>query len=106
VYRRASQAVFQDPYSSLNPRLSTHHGGRAPRQTQPELSKAEVGSRIAASLEQVGLRPRVVNDYPHELSGGPAAAAWPWRGPLTTGPECILLDEAVSALDVSFAPRS
>ena len=101
-YRRAVQAVFQDPYSSLNPRLSIRTTvGEPLAQTQPELSKAEVDERIAASLERVGLAPRVVNDYPHELSGGQRQRVALARA-LTTGPECILLDEAVSALDVSI----
>jgi peptide/nickel transport system ATP-binding protein len=101
-YRRAVQAVFQDPYSSLNPRLPIRTTvGEPLAQTQPGLSRAEVDERIAASLERVGLRPRVVNDYPHELSGGQRQRVALARA-LTTGPECILLDEAVSALDVSI----
>jgi peptide/nickel transport system ATP-binding protein len=101
-YRRAVQAVFQDPYSSLNPRLPIGTTvGEPLAQTQPGLSRAEVDERIAASLERVGLRPRVVSDYPHELSGGQRQRVALARA-LTTGPECILLDEAVSALDVSI----
>jgi peptide/nickel transport system ATP-binding protein len=101
-YRRAVQAVFQDPYSSLNPRLTIGTTvGEPLRQTQPELGRAEVRERIAASLERVGLRPRIVDDFPHELSGGQRQRVAIARA-LTTSPECILLDEAVSALDVSI----
>ena len=101
-YRRAVQAVFQDPYSSLNPRLTIRTTVGEPLvETQPELTKAEVNERIAASLERVGLRARVANDYPHELSGGQRQRVALARA-LTTSPQCILLDEAVSALDVSI----
>ena len=102
AYRRAVQAVFQDPYSSLNPRLPIRTTvGEPLRETQPDLSKKEVDERIAESLVRVGLRPRVVDDYPHELSGGQRQRVALARA-LTTSPECILLDEAVSALDVSI----
>jgi peptide/nickel transport system ATP-binding protein len=101
-YRRAVQAVFQDPYSSLNPRLSIRTTvGEPLAETHSGLSRAEVTARIAQSLEQVGLPARVANDYPHELSGGQRQRVALARA-LTTGPECILLDEAVSALDVSI----
>lgn len=101
-YRRAVQAVFQDPYSSLNPRLIIRTTVAEPLvQTQPELTRAEVAERVAESLLRVGLRPRVADDYPHELSGGQRQRVALARA-LTTSPECILLDEAVSALDVSI----
>jgi len=101
-YRRAVQAVFQDPYSSLNPRLSIRTTvGEPLAETHAGLSRAEITARIAQSLEQVGLPARVAGDYPHELSGGQRQRVALARA-LTTAPECILLDEAVSALDVSI----
>ncbi|OLC17929.1 MAG: hypothetical protein AUH29_00500 [Candidatus Rokubacteria bacterium 13_1_40CM_69_27] len=101
-YRRAVQAVFQDPYSSLNPRLTIRTTvGEPLAQNQPDLTGAEVEERIAESLGRVGLRPRIADDYPHELSGGQRQRVALARA-LTTSPECILLDEAVSALDVSI----
>ncbi len=101
-YRRAVQAVFQDPYSSLNPRLTIGTTvGEPLRQTQPELGKSDVAGRVAESLTRVGLPPRIAHDYPHELSGGQRQRVALARA-LTTSPECILLDEAVSALDVSI----
>jgi oligopeptide/dipeptide ABC transporter ATP-binding protein len=101
-YRRAVQAVFQDPYSSLNPRLTIRTTvGEPLRETASGLSRAEIDERIAESLERVGLRARVADDYPHELSGGQRQRVALARA-LTTSPECILLDEAVSALDVSI----
>jgi len=86
----------------LNPRLTIRTTvGEPLRQTQPELTRAEVEERVAESLTRVGLRPRIADDYPHELSGGQRQRVALARA-LTTSPECILLDEAVSALDVSI----
>src|SRR2546422_3714925 len=95
-YRRAVQAVFQDPYSSLNPRLTIRTTVSEPfAQTEPDLSRTEVAERVGASLARVGLRPRIADDYPHELSGGQRQRVAIARA-LTTNPECILLDEARS----------
>src|SRR5262249_40548769 len=99
---RAVAAVSQAPYSSLNPRLTIRTTVSEPlAETEPDLSRAEVAERVAESLKRVGLGPRIADDYPHELSGGQPQRVAIARA-LTTDPECILLDEAVSALDVSI----
>jgi peptide/nickel transport system ATP-binding protein len=100
-YHSAVQAVFQDPFSSLNPRLKIATTvGEPLRQARPSMSDKEVGDKIAKSLVQVGLRAGVADEFPHELSGGQRQRVAIARA-LTTSPDCIILDEAVSALDVS-----
>jgi oligopeptide/dipeptide ABC transporter ATP-binding protein len=102
TYRRSVQAVFQDPQGSLNPRLSISRTVSEPlTETEPGRPRAEVRERVAAVLSEVGLRPEVATSYPHELSGGQRQRVAIARA-LVTRPKCILLDEPVSALDVSI----
>jgi oligopeptide transport system ATP-binding protein len=101
-YRRAVQAVFQDPYSSLNPRLTVGRTVSEPLiEAQREVPKSQVKERVAEVLNSVGLAPRIAGDYPHELSGGQRQRVAVARA-LVTSPDCIVLDEPVSAVDVSI----
>lgn len=100
-YRRDLQIIFQDPFSSLNPRF--HVGeivGEALR-VHGIAKGAELEDRIDWILEKVGLRPEVKNRYPHEFSGGQRQRIGIARS-LAVDPKFIVCDEAVSALDVSI----
>lgn len=100
-YRKNAQLIFQNPYSSLNPRMSVYETLSEPLEVHKVCLKKDIKTKVEDMLNLVGLKKEDANKYPHEFSGGQRQRIAIARA-LITSPKFIVADEPVSALDVSI----
>lgn len=100
-FRRDIRMIFQDPYSSLNPRMTIFEAVSEVLRVNKLCSQSEMQDRVKTLLQRVGLRPEYMQRYPHAFSGGERQRIVVARA-LITNPRLVVCDEAVSALDVSI----
>lgn len=99
--QRQMQIIFQDPFSSLNPRMTVAETIREPLQITKIVPKEDIEKRVRQMMDTVGLAQRLKNSYPHELDGGRRQRIGVARA-LVLNPKFVVCDEPVSALDVSI----